>query len=535
MIVVSFCFANSTTMKQLSLSIFSLFIFLFSAEAQNQEIIGSIRSADGKSLANAHILDINSRMAVAADELGKFQLSIADSGTVLRVSHVGFRPVLYAVTEEMLRANASAIKNVSIVLSQESTMLSAATISVADKTVIDGKRGVVLRDFSFADGNNLLLMAENGIRYLVLCDDKWHEISRMEVGKKGDRLYEDCLGNVHLFGDDSVYQVAVNASGLEFVHTTNRAYFLEQMAHCATSTDNYIFFSSYQKAGQEVYHYALERNTKKGILLQRVYDHEGLQDIEDYFSTLASSNPLRYRSGRYPTASFMINRMGASFSYSNPQNGLTCSSAIGITDYTHNPYGSYYRNSNRYTGTPAVYERSSLLWGGQYSANTYGSSQGQYYQSVSNRALEYQQAMLNTWSPSPRDRGWIDLLNQPTYSPMFNLRDSIFVFDHVVGVCYVHDENGKEARSFPIEHQEVSGWRNVLIPDENGEKLYAQVKSKNKLYLIEIDLMDGHIVASTELPNATFVEHLKIKDGYAYYLKEYRDLLASDRMLKQRL
>jgi hypothetical protein len=118
---------------------------------------------------------------------------------------------------------------------------------------------------------------------------------------------------------------------------------------------------------------------------------------------------------------------------------------------------------------------------------------------------------------------------------MFNLRDSIFIFDHSIGVCYVHNENGQEVRSFPIEHQETKGWRNILIPDENGEKIYAQVRKRNKVYLMEIDLNDGRILGSAYLPNATFIEHLKINDGYAFYLKQYRDLLTSDRMLMQRL
>jgi hypothetical protein len=149
--------------------------------------------------------------------------------------------------------------------------------------------------------------------------------------------------------------------------------------------------------------------------------------------------------------------------------------------------------------------------------------------------LEYQQAMMNTWSPSPRDRGWIDLLRQPTYSPMFTLRDSIFVFDHVVGICYVHDQSGKQARYFPIVHQEAKGWRNMLIPDENGQKLYAQVMTKGKMFLLEIDLNDGHLVRSAHLQEGRSVDHLKVKDGYAYYLKEYREALASDQMLKQKL
>jgi hypothetical protein len=515
--------AKRHTMKQLLLSAFSLFFILTSAQAQNHEIIGSIRSGDGKSLSDAHILDINSRIAVVADAHGKFQLSVPDSGTALRVSHIGFRPVLFNLTSEMKYE-----KSVSIILSQQSTMLSPAVVSVTDKIVIDGKRGVVLRDFSFSAGNNLLLLAKNGIRYLVLCDKKWQGISRIEVGKIGDRLYEDCLGNMHLFGNDSVYQIGINANQLEFVSVTDRTFFVEQMAHCATSSDNYIFFSSYKKAGQEVYHYGLERNTKQGVILQHVYDHNRLQDIQDYFSDLPHQRLFNSRFRR-AGSSFENERLTALRALSCCGNGNTpvannsiitkCVDPIAINRYENRISNSWSR-------------RNRANWG---ASNQKFNTPTQYFQSVSNRALEHQQAMLNTWSPSPSDRGWMDLLQQPTYSPMFNLRDSIFVFDHSIGVCYVHNENGQEIRSFPIEHQETKGWRNILIPDENGEKIYAQVRKRNKVYLMEIDLNDGRILGSAYLPNATFIEHLKINDGYAFYLKQYRDLLTSDRMLMQRL
>ena len=118
---------------------------------------------------------------------------------------------------------------------------------------------------------------------------------------------------------------------------------------------------------------------------------------------------------------------------------------------------------------------------------------------------------------------------------MFNLRDSIYVFDHVVGVAHVHDTEGNHIRSFPLEHHEHKGWRNLLIPDENGQKLYAHVKQHNKVYLIEVNLNDGSLLRSAQLSNAMFVENVKVKDGYAYYLKDFKDIYKPDQMMRQKL
>lgn len=513
-------------MKQLLLSTFQILFLVASVHSQHVDLRGTITSSGNKALPSAHVLDVNSRKATVADDKGRFQLAVADSGTVLRVSHVGFRPVLYTVTADML-ADGYAIPNVKIVLDQASTMLSMAIVSASDQTVIDGQRGVVLRDFSFADGNNLLLMAENGIRYLMLCDEDWKEVTRVQVDEKGYRLYEDCLGNVHLFGKDSVYQIQVSDNRLSLIAATEQSYFMDQMAHCSTSSDSHIFFSSYQKAGQEMYHYGLNKQTKDGVILQRVFDHLGLQDIQDYFADLPHRRQFNRRF-RQAGSSFENERLLAMRDQSCWANGIN-SNAMASMNGCFDPLTTYrYRQLIRRPASSIGVNAVGISGSSSYR------SEGQYFQSVSNRNLE-QQAMLQPWSPSPRDRGWIDMLSQPTYSPMFNLRDSIFIFDHAIGVCYVHNSEGELIRSFPTEHQELKGWRNVLVADANGERLYAHLKRGNEVYLTELSLDDGSILKASVIPSAKFVEHLKVKNGKAFFLKEYRDIYTSDRMLSQRL
>ena len=520
---------NFHVMKQTVIFLIVLIFTVSMSFAQTNELIGTVSSLHGKSLTNTHILDLNSRKGTVTDEFGKFVLSVSDSGTVLRVSHVGYRPELYKVAPVDTYYKSDLAQRASITLSTESTLLSSVMIKPQEKTVLDGRRGVVLRDFSFADGNNLLLMAEDGIRHLVLCNDRWQETSRLEVGKLGDRLYEDCLGNVHLFGEDSVYQIEVNSNGIELVFASEQSYFLEQLAHCSASSKSHIFFSSYQKAGQEVYHYGLNRETKEGSILARVFNDEGLQDIEDYFNDLPYQRRFNSRFRR-AGSSYANERLAAMQTASCCLNGNTpiasgvmgnCIDPITIYRYRRGMQSSWsYRNTSNFSGSLS---------------DNFGGSQSQYFQSVSNRQLEQQNAMLNTWSPSPRDRGWINLLSQPTYSPLFNLRDSIYVFDHVLGVCYVHNQEGAQVRTFPIEHQEIKGWRNLLVADANGQKLYAHVKQRNKVYLMEIDLDGGQVLRSALLQDAAFADQLKVKDGYAYYLKECRDILMSDRIMKVQL
>ena len=265
------------------------------------------------------------------------------------------------------------------------------------------------------------------------------------------------------------------------------------------------------------------------MILAKVFDHEGLQDIEDYFNDLPHRRDFnsRFRSAGSSYGNERVQVMQTASCCLNGNKPLTS----GIMGNCIDPIAiNRYQNGIKRSWS----QRDASNFGGASNSN-FGSSQSQYFRSVSNRQLEQQQAMINTWSPSPRDRGWIGMLNQPTYSPLFNLRDSIFVFDHVLGVCYVHDKQGNQIRTFPIEHHEIKGWRNLLVPDANGQKLYAHVKQRNKVYLMELDLNDGSVLRSALLKDAMFVEQLKVKDGFAYYLKEDVSIMIPDKLIRVEL
>jgi hypothetical protein len=137
--------------------------------------------------------------------------------------------------------------------------------------------------------------------------------------------------------------------------------------------------------------------------------------------------------------------------------------------------------------------------------------------------------------PSPYARLWMNMLQRPTYSPMFSVRDSIYVFDHVLGICDVYTTDGNAVRTFPIVHQEMGEWRNKLVADANGVKLYARMMRGSSVYLAEIDLDNGGILSSSRLREAALAEELKVKDGHAYYVVQDADIMVPDRLVRQRL
>lgn len=489
-------------------------------------IYGAVVGSDMLAVSNAHIMDIDARQGTVSDALGKFQLSIPDTGAVLRISHMGYHPILHTISKEMIAANDSRSFQLTVRLARQSTLLSTVEIMPNKHTVI-GQRGTVLYDFSFVDGKTLLLLAQDGERMLSLRSDFRVPLAEIPVGKKGELLYEDCLGNVHLLGKDSVYQIAMDSAGIQLTHAFSRSYFIAQMGHCATSSDSHIFFSSFQKAGQEVSHYGLNRITKEGVLLRQVYNHEALEQIAGNFAEFKNGT---YRRPRHQAGSnfgqvydsnnrLSRNESGTAFRGEHMTSGERL--GRGIPVFWEPKQGGF---------QGALHQRANRL-----RVNGRDMSLEDYYSLMPTRNMELRYTMEDAFTSNPHDKAWMNMLHRPTYSPMFKLRDSIYVFDHVMGICHVHTSVGKQVRTFPIVHQDMGEWKNKLVADANGTKLYARMVRGSSVHLAEIDLDNGAVISSSRLWEAEFAEQLKVKDGHAYYMVMDTDVMVPDRLIRQRL
>lgn len=118
---------------------------------------------------------------------------------------------------------------------------------------------------------------------------------------------------------------------------------------------------------------------------------------------------------------------------------------------------------------------------------------------------------------------------------MFSLRDSIHVFDHVLGLCEVFNRAGEQIRTFPIVHQGMREWKRKLISDADGQRIYARMERNSTLYLAEIDLNDGSVLSTIRLPDAAHSDRLRVRNGHAYFMVRDTDLYTPDRLVRQRL
>ncbi|WP_341908295.1 hypothetical protein [Fluviicola taffensis] len=112
----------------------------------------------------------------------------------------------------------------------------------------------------------------------------------------------------------------------------------------------------------------------------------------------------------------------------------------------------------------------------------------------------------------------------PVYIPLFELNDSLFIFDHVNDSAVVFTKDGMRVRSFPIFYQYFDGWKKELITNLEKTKIFARYDSEGITTLREINPTNGKIQRTIQLEKHVFPEHLQIHGDFIYYTyKDYLD------------
>ena len=127
------------------------------------------------------------------------------------------------------------------------------------------------------------------------------------------------------------------------------------------------------------------------------------------------------------------------------------------------------------------------------------------------------------------------IFNTPIYDPLLEVRDSIFVFNHVYDTVSVYDQKGVLARKFPIDHHYQTGWKNELIVDHSSEQIYAKCVRGGLAHLLQINPTTGQILKEFKLDGHIFPDKIKIRAGEAYYLHTEKKNQSVQNLYRQKL
>lgn len=117
------------------------------------------------------------------------------------------------------------------------------------------------------------------------------------------------------------------------------------------------------------------------------------------------------------------------------------------------------------------------------------------------------------------------ILLKPIYAPLFELNDSIIIFDHPNDSAIVFTKTGVRVRSFPISYQYFKGWKSELIPNIEKTSIYARFERDGITSLRKINLLTGKTEEVVQIKDHIYPEHIQIRKDFIYYVyKDYLDL-----------
>ncbi|TSJ41500.1 carboxypeptidase-like regulatory domain-containing protein [Fluviicola chungangensis] len=117
------------------------------------------------------------------------------------------------------------------------------------------------------------------------------------------------------------------------------------------------------------------------------------------------------------------------------------------------------------------------------------------------------------------------ILLKPIYAPLFELNDSLIIFDHPNDSAIVFTKSGVRIRSFPIAYQYFRGWKSELIPNIEKTAIYARFERDGITSLRKINLVNGKVEEVVQIKDHIYPEHIQIHRDFIYYVyKDYLDL-----------
>lgn len=125
----------------------------------------------------------------------------------------------------------------------------------------------------------------------------------------------------------------------------------------------------------------------------------------------------------------------------------------------------------------------------------------------------------------------------PLYAPLHILNDTILIFNHYNNAIIKFTKDYVCVDSIPIDYHHPVKWRewkHKLYVDKEKAKAYALYQKDGCFYLKNIHTGTGKMVGSYRLSNK-FVDKIKIKDGYVYYVYHPFESLQQSFVYRERI
>ena len=434
------------------------------SQINNKQILiyGKITDNDSlKPLKYVTIADSLSGVFTITDEKGYYKLIIPNKNSFIKISSIGYKSII----KPFIAKKYQRILELNIALKKSLIQLPIVNINSENVIPVYNKKEDWVLDFDFIGDSLLLLLKEKGQKFIKILDlnDSVLFIGKLFIDV--DKFYKDCFGNIHLLNNDSVYQIYFADENLYFIKAVLLKDFKQQLRPCITIADDNLFFYNYYNYNQSLLYYLINKNTKKKKSLYKITNEESADYNEMFKRQIKQFREENFKSDE---------------------------DASGMGEYAS-----------------GMGENTS---GMGKNANGMGEDDSGMQQEI--------QGLENSRILKQMNWFFYRILTKPIYSPLFKIRDSIFIFDNINKQVKIFNNKGEKIRQLPVTYVDNNQWANELIVNNEKNAVYAKYLNDGMVKLININLNTG--IAEGEITiSKLFPSKIKIYKNYVYYL--YKD------------
>ena len=347
---------------------------------------------------------------------------------------------------------------------------------------------------------------------MIVHPDKWKDTVRIFIEMTGK--------------EKELEEVTVSADKIFWVYTRKQANILDfilqpdnEIMLCCRDEDNY-FLRSLDPKGEKINETRIRKNPQQ--LYRDCMESIHLVYSDSIYETALINNSIGFFQAR---ATLELFKLLKSCVYKDDNN---------LIKYTY----SNIDQRIEYTSINIQTKSSQTIYVGENRVHNRGLRDFIADNNVSDEQLFHTldpELIRITRSKWAKRKLYEQVLTLPVYIPLFELNDSLIIFDHLNDSAIVFTKEGTLVRSFPIFYQYFPGWENELITNLEKTKVYARYESEGIATLREINPATGKTERILKLEKHVFPEHLQIHGDFIYYL--YKDYLDQSMhyLFKQRL
>lgn len=250
----------------------SVFLTLSTTQAQRsfRFFYGKVFNQETKRpISGVNLTVKNSKVGTSTDAKGDFSFYLDTIPSILTVSCVGFQ------TKKIILDTAT--YKMTLYLAPEVKLLREVVISAKKQETIFKDIHFAVLDFELDSGFVYLLVYKNNLsRAEVICRTPGGDTVATSgpFPYRAKRLVKDCLGYLHVFSSDSVWQLFRRGEKLLLIHPVSAKKYLEVLDDCIASTSELLYFKRTTDKGLGTEYYTVDRKTNQRHVFGQVRDEK---------------------------------------------------------------------------------------------------------------------------------------------------------------------------------------------------------------------------------------------------------------------